>query len=331
MSALAHFHSPWWLLGLVLVPALVAYHHRSRPTAAVTFSRLPQAPSGIWRLHLPFYLRLAALALLLVALARPQSGYSWVESDTEGIDIQIVLDISGSMAAEDFQPQNRLEAAKQVVGDFIDRRTADRVGLVVFAGTAIVRAPLTTDYGILHLLLDSVRLETLPDGTAIGVALASAANRLKESKAESKVIVLVTDGINNSGEIDPASAAAICEGLGIRAYTIAVGTDGEVPIQITERDPYTGRMRKRRITVELEVDEELLQAIAERTNGRFYNATDPQALRAIFAEIDQLEKTVLQTKEYTRYEEAFAPWAFAALAAMLLPLATRAVQLTVEP
>ena len=331
MSTFTQLSDPWWLLGLSIVPILVWLHHRPARVAALTISRLPLAPGGVWRRHLPFYARLLALGLLLVALARPQLGYAWEESLTEGIDIEIVLDISGSMGAEDFQPRNRLEVAKAVVQDFIANRPADRLGLVVFAGTALTRAPLTTDREMLRFLVKSLELNTLPDGTAIGIALANAASRLKLSDAESRVIILVTDGVNNAGEIDPASAAAICQGLGIRVYTIGVGTRGLVPVPVTVRDPLTGRSSIQSRLMNVEVDTELLTAIAERTNGKFYTATDAEALRRVFEEIDRLERTPLEVKKYTRFEEAFEPWAFSALVLLTLPIVARSTGLTLEP
>jgi Ca-activated chloride channel family protein len=331
MNIVAQLQSPWWLLALAALPVLAWLHHRRAPATALSYSRLLVRPLARWRLHAGFYLRLLALGLLLTALARPQRGYAWEESLTEGIDIQIVLDLSGSMGAEDFQPRNRLTVAKEVVADFIASRPADRLGLVVFAGSAMARAPLTTDRRMLQFLVESLELNTLPDGTAIGVALANAAARLKDSESASRVVILVTDGVNNAGEIDPQSAAAICQGLGIRVYTIGVGTTGLVPVPVTIRDPLTGRTRVERRAMNVEVDEELLARIAERTGGRFFTASDPDALRGVFAEIDRLEKTPLQTKRYTRHEEAFEPWAIGALALMLLPLAARAVGVTVDP
>src|SRR5262249_18650774 len=178
---------------------------------------------GALRPPLPFYARLLALGCLIVALARPQMGYAWEESLTEGIDIMIVLDISGSMGAEDFQPKDRLTVAKQVVKELIAGRTGDRIGVTIFSGGAMTRAPLTTDREMLGTIVDAVELNSLPDGTAIGVALASAAARLKDSQAKTKVVVLVTDGANNAGAIDPVSAAALCKGLGLKVYTIGVG------------------------------------------------------------------------------------------------------------
>ncbi len=331
MIELPHLHSPLWLTALLLLPLAAFWHHRQRSFGALTYSHLPQPASGSWRLHLPFYLRLLALALMIFAAARPQLGFAWEENRTEGIDIQIALDVSGSMAAEDFQPKNRLAVAKEVVKEFIDKRTADRLGVVVFAGETLIKAPLTTDRGMLRLLVDSVQLDTLPNGTAIGMALASSAARLKASTADSRVIVLVTDGVNNAGAVDPDSAAAICEGLGIKVYTIGVGTDGEVPIPVTVQNPLTGRLERRTVKQKVEIDEELLQKIAERTQGKFFRATDPDSLREIFAAIDELEKTPLEVKRYVRYEEAFQPLVWTAFGLLLLPLALALVGLTAEP
>lgn len=326
----AHWQSPWLLALLLLLVPIAIWHHRRAGDSALDYSSLP-ASGGSWRLHLPFYLRLLALALLIVAVARPQRGLAWEQDLTEGVDIQIALDVSGSMAAEDFQPDNRLAVAKAVVQDFVAQRAAgDRIGLVIFAGATLVKSPLTTDRSMLRQLIDSVRLEVLPDGTAIGMALAAAAARLKDSEAESKVMVLVTDGVNNAGAIDPAAAAAVCKGLGIRVYTIGVGTDGTVPMPVRSRDPF-GREYVRRAMMEVEVDEELLREIAGKTGGRFFQATDSESLRQIFEEIDQLERTAIEVKRYIRYEEAFQPFAWTAFALVLAPFLLAAIGITVEP
>jgi Ca-activated chloride channel family protein len=336
LGALA-FADPWWLAALLALPLLAWWHHRHAHDGALTYSRLPaplrsggRRASGALRLHLPFYCRLAALALLVVALARPQNGYAWEESLTEGIDIQVVLDVSGSMAAEDFQPDNRLAVAKRVVGNFIAGRTGDRIGLTVFSGSAVTRSPLTTDRRMLDELLDALDINTAMDGTAIGVALANGAARLKDSEAKSRVIVLVTDGVNNSGAIDPDSAAEVCQGLGIKVYTVGVGVAGRVPVPQQFRDA-SGRVETRRIDMDVEVDEELLESIAERTGGRFFQAVDPGSLRGVFAEIDRLEKTPLEIERSVRYREVFAPFVQAAVALLLLPLALSAAGLTPEP
>jgi Ca-activated chloride channel family protein len=328
---LPHLADPVWLLLLAAVPGLAWRHHHGAGLGALTYSRLPTGSAGRWRLHLPFYCRLAALVLLILALARPQLGYSWEENLTEGIDIQVVLDVSGSMGAEDFEPKNRLAVAKEVVADFIRNRPGDRLGLVIFSGSAYTRAPLTTDRAMLERLVGSLELGSLADGTAIGVALATAAGRLKDSQAKSKVMVLVTDGVNNAGEIDPGAAAAVCDGLGIKVYTVGVGTEGPVPIPLSRRDPRTGRLVTRRVILEDQLDEALLRRIAERTGGQFYRATDADSLRRIFAEIDRLERTPIEIKRFVRYEEAFPPLLWGALGLMLLPLGAALLRLTAEP
>lgn len=328
---LGDFATPAWLALLALVPLLAWWHHRRGTPGSLVYSRLPRGAAGGWRLHLPFYLRLAALVVLVIALARPRVGYAWEESLTEGIDIQIVLDVSGSMGAEDFQPRNRLAVAKDVVQDFVAGRTGDRIGLVVFSGSALTKAPLTTDRQMLRFLIDSVEIGTLSRGTAIGLALATGANRLRDSEAESKVMVLVTDGVSNAGEVDPRDAAALCAGMGIRVYTIGVGTGGAVPVPVAVGDPATGRPTVRRIVRRMPIDEELLQAIAGRTGGRFYRATDPDALAAVFAEIDRLERTELRVKRFVRYREVFQPLAWTGLALLLLPMVPAAFAVTAEP
>ncbi len=330
MSGQLHLEDPWHLLLLLLLPALAALRHRRQAYGELTYSSLPADASGGWRLHLPFYLRLLALALLIAAFARPQLGFAREDELTEGIDIQVLLDVSGSMAAEDFQPRNRLAVAKDVVREFVTRRRADRIGMVIFAGHALTMAPLTSDHRMLSLLLDSIELNTLPDGTAIGMALAAGAARLKDSEAETRVIVLVTDGVNNSGAVDPDTAATVCEGLGIKVYTIGVGTAGRVQVPVPVSDA-SGRVETKRVDMDVEVDEDLLRGIAGRTGGQFFQAVDADSLRKVFAEIDQLEKTTLEVKRYVRYREAYQPLVKGALTLLLLPLAFGLFGLTVEP
>lgn len=327
-----HVATPAWLLLLAALPLLAWWHHRRHDPGALTYSQLPAGARGRWRLHLPFYARLLALACLIGALARPQLGYAWEESLTEGIDIQIILDVSGSMGAEDFRPRDRLTVAKQVVRDFVAGRTGDRIGLVAFSGAAMTRAPLTTDRTMLATLIDAVELNTLPDGTAIGVALASGAARLKSSPAKTRIAVLITDGVNNAGEIDPISAAAACAGLGVKVYTIGVGSERSVvPVPQTVRNPLTGLPETRRVMMRVPMDERLLREIAKRTGGQFFRATDPETLRRVFAEIDRLEKTPLKVQRYVRYREAFPPLAWAGLGLLLLPLAAAGIRVTAEP
>jgi Ca-activated chloride channel family protein len=328
---LPHLADPLWLGLLLTVPLLAWLHHRTGGLGALTYSRLPAGAAGAWRLHLPFYLRLAGFVLLALALTRPQLGTRWEESLTEGIDIQIALDVSGSMGAEDFEPDNRLTVAKQVVQDFIGGRTGDRIGIVIFSGAARTRSPLTTDRDMLRRLVASLELGTLADGTAIGVALAKAAARLVDSEAKSRVVVLVTDGVNNAGEIDPLSAAAVCDGLDIKVYTIGVGTQGPVPVPLTRRDPRTGRMTTRRVVMENQLDEELLRRIASRTGGAYFRATDAEGLRRTFEEIDRLERTPMTVKRFVRYEELYPPLVWAGLALLLLPLGVAGLGVTAEP
>ncbi|HTG33337.1 MAG TPA: VWA domain-containing protein [Thermoanaerobaculia bacterium] len=337
-NAIPNLASPAWLLLLLALPLLAWAHHRRSSLGALTYSRLPAGPGksgrrtrGAWRLHLPFYTRLLAFACLVAALARPQLGYAWEESLTEGIDVQLVLDVSGSMGAEDFKPKDRLTVAKQVVKEFVAGRPGDRLGLTIFSGAAMTRAPLTTDRDMLGLIVDSVELNTLPDGTAIGVALASAAARLKDSQAKTKIAVLVTDGANNAGAIDPISAAALCKGLGVKVYTIGVGSAGRVQVPLPVQDPVTGQTVTRRYIMNVPVDENLLRQISQRTGAQFYRATDREGLRRIFHEIDRLEKTPLHVKRYVRYREAFPPLVWAGLALLLLPLAAAGLQVTAEP
>ncbi len=328
-----HVADPAWLLLLALLPLLAWLHHRRRSLGALTYSELPAGSRRrAWRLHLPFYTRLLALGFLVCALARPQLGYAWEESLTEGIDIQIVLDNSGSMGAQDFQPKDRLTVAKQVVRDFVAARTGDRIGLTVFAGTALTRAPLTSDRDMLGILIDGIEMTDTQDGTAIGVALASAAARLKDTQAKSRVVVLVTDGANNAGEIDPVSAAAACAGLGLKVYTIAVGNENGVPVRVPYRttDPFGRTVVQSRLARVL-MDTGLLREIASRTGGRYFLATDRESLRRVFAEIDRLEKTPLKVKRYVRYRELFHPLAWTGLGLLLLPLAMAGARATAEP
>jgi len=310
-----NFASPQFLFLLLLLPALVWWHWRvsGRRGATIRYSNLdllkhlPKASPG-WSRHLQFALRMLALALLIVALARPQSGHTEEEITTEGIDIVLTLDISSSMLAEDFRPKNRLEAAKQVAEQFINGRKNDRIGMVVFAARSFTQCPLTLDYGILINFLRKVEIGMTDDGTAIGLGLATAVDRLRNSKAKSKVIILLTDGVNNAGEIDPVTAARLAEAFKVRIYTIGVGTRGEAmyPVQ----DPIFG---KRYVRMPVEIDEAMLTRIADMTKGDYFRATDRQSLERIFAQIDQLEKTKIEVKQFTRYRELFVFWLAMAL------------------
>jgi Ca-activated chloride channel family protein len=307
------FADPWWLLFALAGPLVVLLAlWREKQGRAIAFpglGRLGVVRRG-WRTrlrHAPLALSAAALVAAALALARPQWGSARENVSSSGVDIVVSLDVSGSMAAEDFQPRNRLAVAKDVVADFVQKRTSDRVGLVIFAGQSLTKAPPTTDTAVLLHQLDDVRLGTLPDGTAIGSGLATALTRLRHSKTKSRVVVLVTDGVNNAGEIDPATAADLASAMQVRVYTIGVGRGGQVPMPIQAQDPFTGQVVKRTALVEVQIDEALLQRIADRTGGEFFRATDAGSLKAIFDRIDRLEKSEIRQSTYRRYRELFPP------------------------
>lgn len=312
------FAAPLWLLLLAVLPllawrSLAGWRLRLPHTRAAELvaAGLPRGRLAPWR-HLPLGLRLLALGLLIVALARPQVGVSAVPATTRGVDIAVALDVSGSMAAPDFPP-SRLEAAKAVVADFVKGRPNDRVALVLFAGHAFTQVPLTLDHALLTGLLKKVKLGLIEDGTAIGEALATAVARLADSKAKSRVVVLLTDGNNNRGEIDPLTAADLARRLGIRVYTVGVGRQGWF-VQM-EDDPIMG---KRPVRVEARVDEKLLTAIAERTGGRFFRARDEDALKRIYRRIDALEKSPITSELHLRYADRYGWPLGIALGAVLL-------------
>jgi Ca-activated chloride channel family protein len=266
-----------------------------------------------------------------VALARPQHGTLKEDVTTQGVDIVVALDVSGSMAAQDFQPRNRLVVAKDVVARFVERRSTDRVGLVVFAGKSLTKAPPTTDTAVLLRQLEDVRLEMLPDGTAIGSGLATALTRLRHSKAKSRVVVLVTDGANNAGEIDPKTAADLAKAMEVRVYTILVGRGGQVPMPVRVRDPFTGQIIEQTAMTEVQIDEDLLKGIAERTAGEFFRATDPESLRHIFERIDKLETSEIKQKTFRRYRELFFPFLLAATSLLAAAGAAYTAGLRVAP
>lgn len=311
------FASPGFLWGLAAIPLLVFWYLRRHrhDTSDIRYSTLlpfrSLKPGFRERLrHLPFVLRMLIVALLIVALARPQTTSSGENIYTEGIDIALLLDISTSMLAEDFQP-NRVQAAKEVAQDFIEGRKNDRIGLVVFAGQSFTQCPMTLDYRVLKNLLRQVKPGMVEDGTAIGMAIAQGVNRLKDSKAKSKVMILLTDGMNNRGEIDPLTAAQIAQTFGIRTYTIGVGTVGEAPYPV--QTPFGVRYQN----VPVDVDEKTLAQIAEMTDGRYFRATNNKKLKEIYEEIDKLEKTRIEVKAYRSYTELFYPWAGLALLSLL--------------
>ncbi|MGK0390243.1 MAG: Ca-activated chloride channel family protein [Maribacter sp.] len=263
---------------------------------------------GWLRIYIPPILRISALALLIIALSRPQDVNKKEEIKGEGIDITMVMDLSSSMLAQDFKP-NRLEASKKVAADFIDKRLFDRVGLVVFAGEAHTQCPPTTDYRMLQDFLSLIRCGVLQDGTAIGMGLATAVNRMKDSESDSKVIVLLTDGMNNAGYYDPMDAANMAKTLGIRVYTIGVGTIGDAlaPVRRRSNGEYVFGL------VPVEIDEDLLIQTSKMTGGKYFRATDNESLQKIYSDIDQLEKTEYEVTVIERRNEAFYPFVFWAL------------------
>jgi Ca-activated chloride channel family protein len=298
---------PFLFLALLL-PLLIWRHSRARRTkATLLFSSLPRGEgleSHASRMRdLPLYLTVAALLLFIVAAARPQFGLSKEEIKTEGIDIVLVLDASGTMRAIDFQPENRLYVAKKVAKEFIQSRKNDRIGLVVFSAKAFTQCPLTIEYGVLTDLLDKVHFGMVEDGTAIGMAIGTAVNRLRESKAKSKVIVLLTDGRNNRGEIDPITAAKLAQAMGVRIYAIGAGAKGQALYPVEDRVFGT-----RYVRMDVDIDDETLQQIAQITGGKYFRATDAQRLEEIYKEIAQMEKTALETKVYKEYSEKFTPF-----------------------
>ena len=293
----------FWLL-VLLVPMILWYVLREKKSYAdLQFSSL-RAFKGIrhtgkiWMRHLLFVLQVLAIFFLVVALARPQSSNNWQTYTSEGIDIVLALDISGSMLARDFTP-DRLEAAKEVATKFILERPQDKIGLVIFAGGSFTQCPLTTDQAVLVNLMREVQSGMIEDGTAIGLGLANAVNRLKDSPAKSKVVILLTDGVNNRGAIAPLTAAELAKAYGIRVYTIGVGTYGEAPYPV--QTPFGVELRN----VPVEIDEEVLQQIAHLTDGKYFRATDNNKLKQIYQEIDQLEKSKIEVKHFSKKEEQY--------------------------
>lgn len=317
------FANPYYLLLLLtLIPVIGWYIYELRKADASlqisstqTFKQQPKS-ALIYLLHVPFALRVVAIICLSVALARPQLSNRWQSESTEGIDIMMALDISGTMQAEDLKP-NRLEAAKVVATDFVISRPNDNIGLVVFAGESFTQCPLTTDHAVLVNLFKAVKFGMIEDGTAIGLGLANAVNRMKDSPTKSKVIILLTDGSNNRGDIDPQTAAQIAQTFGIRVYAIGVGSHGQVPI--TVQTP----IGPQRMTIDSEFDEATLRNIAATTGGAYFRATDNKSLERIYEQIDQLEKTKIRVREYSKRSENFAPWLVAALLALLAEVILR--------
>lgn len=317
------FANPEYLYGLLALPGLAIWYvlksNASKADIQVSSLQGFSDYTGNFKTrarHCLVFFRILALGALIIAIARPQSSTSWQNVTTEGIDIIISIDISGSMLAEDFKP-NRLEASKEVADQFISLRPNDRIGLVVFSGESFTQCPLTTDHAILRSLFKDIRSGMIEDGTAIGMGLATGINRLENSQAKSKVIILLTDGVNNSGLIAPATAAEIAKSFGIRVYTIGVGTEGTAPYPF--QTPYGIKYQE----IEVKIDEVMLKEIADLTGGKYFRAVNKSSLEDIYEEIDKLEKSKIEVTEFKKKTERFLPFAVFAGILVLLEILFR--------
>ena len=316
MNNFIFINKEFFFLLFIPIALLIWYFFKSKKnTSEIVFSDLHSLEKTKTiknkLIHLTYLFKICALILLIIALARPQSSTNWEESTTEGIDIILSMDISGSMLAEDLKP-NRLEASKEVAMDFISKRANDRVGLVIFSGESFTQCPLTTDHNVLINLFKDVKSGMVEDGTAIGMGLATAVNRLKESDAISKVIILLTDGVNNKGVVAPFTAAEIAKKFGIRVYTIGVGTEGYAPY------PFQTPFGIQYQDVEVQIDEETLQNIATVTDGKYFRATNNSKLKEIYKDIDKLEKSKIEVTEFHKRSEEFNKFAIPALFLLVL-------------
>lgn len=320
------FANPGYLLLLILlVPAVAFYvwrlsnsHASLQVSSTAAFAKLPKSWKEYLR-HLNFVFLLLAFALTIIVMARPQSSDSWSQSSTEGIDIVLTLDVSYSMQTQDFKP-NRLEAAKEVASNFVAGRPNDNIGMVIFGKESYTLCPMTSDHAVLANMIHSIDFDLIDGGmTAIGNGLVTAINRIRNGEAKSKVIILLTDGSNNAGDVSPNDAAQVAQSLGLRVYTIGVGTDKEFE-QVVDYDMF-GRAIKQ--TVKPDLDEGLLRNMAHVTGGRYFRATTKSKLSDIFEEIDQMEKTKMSVREFSRREEEFLPFALAAILLLLLYVVNR--------
>jgi Ca-activated chloride channel family protein len=314
------FAEPLFLYLLVVVPAMIVFYILKQQSTQASFRMpglQPFAEAGTtfrhYLRHLLFGFRTVAVTLLIVVLARPQTTNKFQDMSTEGIDIVLTLDISGSMLARDFRP-DRLEASKNVATEFISGRPYDRIGLVVFSGESFTQCPLTTDHAVLINLLREIKSGMIEDGTAIGMGLATAVNRIKDSEAKSKVIILLTDGVNNRGEIAPATAADIAKTYGIRVYTIGVGTQGMAPYPV--QTPYGIQYQD----MPVEIDEAILREIAQNTGGKYFRATDNDKLAQVYSEIDKLEKSKIDVRQFSRRDEKYLIPALIAFCLLILEI-----------
>lgn len=307
---------------LLLIPYIIWYimkRHKNEASLQIAdtsvYATVPKSYKN-YLIHLPFGLRILTLALIIIVLARPQTTNSWQSSEIEGIDIMLAIDVSTSMLAEDLKP-NRLEAAKEVAAEFVNGRPNDNIGITLFAGESFTQCPLTVDHAVLLNFIHGTRCGLIEDGTAVGMGIANAVSRLKESKAKSKVVILLTDGTNNRGDISPLTAAEIAKSFGIRVYTIGVGTNGEAPY------PYPVGGTVQYVKMKVEIDEKTLAQIASTTEGNYFRATSNSKLKEVYEEIDKLEKTKLNVKEFSKREEAYRGFALTAFFCFLLELLLR--------
>lgn len=305
------FAYPWVLYFLILIPVLMVWYFRTsnKVSGSFTISSIKQLPSGrSWKVtlrHIPFIFRMLAFACLIIALARPQTRNDEELVSGEGVDIVLSIDVSGSMLAQDLTP-NRMEAAKEVAGSFVDSRPTDRIGIVIFSGESFTLTPLTTDKQILKSQIYNIQSGLLEDGTAIGMGLATSVERLRGSKAKSKVVILLTDGENNGGFIDPNTAKELAKSVGVKVYTIGVGTDGYAPVPVQVPGGITMQREK------VNIDEKLMTQIATETGGKYFRAKDNESLKNIYREIDKLEKSRIEVSALKRFNEKFFPFAIAA-------------------
>lgn len=317
------FLNPEYLYLLLLIIPLIAWYiirlsktQASFKLASINAFKDMKPGLRVYMRHLPFVLRVFSIALIIVVIARPQSVNSWEETETQGIDIVLALDVSGSMLSQDLQP-DRLQAAKKVASEFVTDRKNDNIGLVVFAGESFTQCPLTTDHKVLLNLLNEIEFGIIEDGTAIGLGLATSVNRLKDSESDSRVVILLTDGTNNSGQIAPLTAADLARSYGIRVYTVGVGTTGMAPTPV--QTPFGIRMQN----MPVDIDEKTLTEIAVMTGGQYFRAQDTEGLRQVYDEIDEMEKYLISVQNVTQRKEVFLPFALAALGLILLELLLR--------
>lgn len=318
------FRDPYYLSLFVILPGIIFWYFKGkkRKNAQLKYSDVnlvKRLGKSIKQRLMPvlLLLRLVTFAAFILALARPQSSSKEEEIITEGVDIILAMDVSSSMLAEDFKPNNRLEAAKSVAREFIKSRSNDRIGMVVFAGESFTQCPLTLDYGVLLTLLEDIKVADKSwDGTAIGMGIVNAVNRLRDSKTKSKIIILLTDGVNNRGQVDPVTAAQIAQAFDIRIYTIGAGKHGTAMYPV--EDPFFG---KKYVPMQVDIDEEVLMQIADLTNAKYFRATDTKKLKEVYDEISELEKTQIEVMEFTRYEELFVYFLAIGLFSILLEIA----------